>query len=307
MELRAPRPGEAESVAALLEARDVADFGRRDFTLDDLRAEWGNSGFDLARDATVCEADGLLAGYAMVRRRGTFGAVAPTHEGRGIGTRLIRWTERRQNELGWERYVTGVAAGNARARELVLSRGYELSFTSTRLVLRFPATVVDAPPPAGVTLRALDPAKDGRAVYEIDGAAFASASDVLPRPYQEFAERHLAAHDLDTSVSRVAVDADGVAGFAMTRRWAAEGAAYVAILAVAPASQGRGIGRALLGDVIRAARADGLNEVQLSVASDNPNALRLYESFGMQGTVAVDVYQRSVAGGPAGLGARESS
>ncbi|MGH2969407.1 MAG: hypothetical protein ACRDK0_10140, partial [Solirubrobacteraceae bacterium] len=42
----------------VLLARDVADVGQPDFTIDDLRADWATPGLDLARDAWVAEDPG---------------------------------------------------------------------------------------------------------------------------------------------------------------------------------------------------------------------------------------------------------
>jgi hypothetical protein len=66
--LRPPTPEDAETVLALIVARDVADYGEPDYTLADLREEWDASDVDLARDTVVVEDDdGALIGYAIVR------------------------------------------------------------------------------------------------------------------------------------------------------------------------------------------------------------------------------------------------
>ncbi|MGF6607187.1 RimJ/RimL family protein N-acetyltransferase [Paraburkholderia sp. WSM4175] len=52
---------------------------------------------------------------------------------------------------------------------------------------------------------------------------------------------------------------------------------------VAQEAAGRGVGRALLGELLtRAARVDGLRQVQLTVGSRNYAARRLYESLGFR-------------------------
>jgi ribosomal protein S18 acetylase RimI-like enzyme len=59
--------------------------------------------------------------------------------------------------------------------------------------------------------------------------------------------------------------------------------AHVVGMYVAPEAAGRGIGRALLGELLtRAARVDGLRQVQLTVGSRNDAARRLYESLGFR-------------------------
>src|SRR5207248_11131044 len=53
MRLRAPAPGDAEAVAALVIAGHIADVGEAAYSLEDLRDDWAASGFELARDAVV--------------------------------------------------------------------------------------------------------------------------------------------------------------------------------------------------------------------------------------------------------------
>src|SRR3982751_4571641 len=87
--LRHPTPADAEGVLGVMLARDVADIGQPDFTLEDLRADWETPGVDLTRDAWVIEADGgrivasglLLGDDALIY-------VHPDACGRGLGTML---------------------------------------------------------------------------------------------------------------------------------------------------------------------------------------------------------------------------
>jgi RimJ/RimL family protein N-acetyltransferase len=51
-------------------------------------------------------------------------------------------------------------------------------------------------------------------------------------------------------------------------------------MGVVEGHRGRGIGRALLGTALQAARAKGLTRVELSVRTDNERAKALYEKFG---------------------------
>jgi hypothetical protein len=53
-------------VLAVIVARDVADLGAPDFTLDDLLEEWGEPDFSLADDAWLAE-HGEIAAYAALR------------------------------------------------------------------------------------------------------------------------------------------------------------------------------------------------------------------------------------------------
>jgi ribosomal-protein-alanine N-acetyltransferase len=65
--------------------------------------------------------------------------------------------------------------------------------------------------------------------------------------------------------------------------------AHVLTLGVAPAEQRRGLGAALLRDLLGAAERGGAREVYLDVRADNPVAQRLYARHGF---VAVGVRRR---------------
>ena len=127
MRWRAPTLEDAPAALALITARDIADFGAPDYTLEDLREEWQGAELDLAADTVVvedAEDSGRLVGYAIVRRAESLVVVAPDREGRGLGRGLLAWAERREAERGRDRHRQRIAAGNDRARELLQAAGY---------------------------------------------------------------------------------------------------------------------------------------------------------------------------------------
>jgi mycothiol synthase len=110
MRYRAPVLDDAPAVLAALAARELADFGAVEYTLEDLREEWTVSDLDLERGAQVVECDdGRIVAYVAVRRQGTLAAVVPDFEGRGIGSRLLEWAEDREREQGHELHRQWVA------------------------------------------------------------------------------------------------------------------------------------------------------------------------------------------------------
>jgi mycothiol synthase len=281
--LRPPRPAEAEAVAALIVAGDVADVGVPDYSLGDLQDQWAASGFELARDAVVAEDGGAIVGYAAVHRRHALAVVHPERMGEGIGTALLDWCESRGP------HAQGVGERNAAARALLESRGYAQVRHYWRMDIELGDAAEPEPPP-GVTLRPLRLPDDGDAVYAISEAAFSSAPDYRGETRAQFGDEHLGAHDLDPALSRVAERDRGLAGFALVRRWD-DGVAYVDLLAVHPDAAGHGIGGTLLRAAFAAASRAGFARVQLGVASDNPNATRLYERVGMTRRFRVDAYE----------------
>ena len=293
MSFRAPVLDDAPAVYALLEARDIADLGQPDYTVEDILDDWRRSEFDLSTDALVAEADdGSLIGYAAVLRMGTDVVVAPDYEGRGIGTRLLQWSERRDRELGRERHRQWVAEHNAAGRALLLAAGYRSERSYWRMARRLDDLSAALPPPPGVMLRA--PRRDGDAVtlHELSEASFADNPDHRPQSFAVFSEQHLEGHDVDLELSSVA-ERNGVAiGFLLSRRWQDEGAGLVDLLAVHPDHRGRGLGQAMLQAAFAGFAAADLGEAQLGVAADNPKALRLYERCGMTARFRFDTYTR---------------
>jgi ribosomal protein S18 acetylase RimI-like enzyme len=59
-----------------------------------------------------------------------------------------------------------------------------------------------------------------------------------------------------------------------------EGEALLVAMWVDPAFRGRGVGDALIGQVVDEARAQGIRRLQLDVVTDNAPAVRLYERLG---------------------------
>ncbi len=76
----------------------------------------------------------------------------------------------------------------------------------------------------------------------------------------------------------VLADADGVLGYAGLDHGGE--VADVMTVAVAPRAQGRGLGRLLLAELERRARARGAGHVILEVRADNAAAIGLYERSG---------------------------
>jgi ribosomal protein S18 acetylase RimI-like enzyme len=113
-------------------------------------------------------------------------------------------------------------------------------------------------------------------------------------PLDVFRERHLDAHDLDPECSRIAERDRNVVGFLLARRWAEERTGFVDVLGVHPNHQRRGVGSALLRGAFARFAAAGLERGELGVASDNPDARKLYERLGMRPRFQSDTYEREL-------------
>jgi mycothiol synthase len=289
---RAPEWTDAPAVLALLVARHTADIGLPLFRLEEVEDEWRAPDVQLSRDALLVEVDGALAGYAIVHRPGALAVVAPEHEGRGVGTLMLRWTQQRERERGQDAHRQIAGSTNTRARELLESAGYRQVRSYWRMVCPLDRGVTPAAAPPGVTLRHLDPDDDARALHALDAESFDSSPDYVPESYEMFVTEHLRAHDIAPQLSLLAEAAGEIVGFMLARRWEHEGSGYVDLLAVAPGHQRRGIGTALLTQGFAGFAAAGLVQAQLGVASDNPRGLRVYEAAGMGPRFRFDVFER---------------
>jgi mycothiol synthase len=290
--IRAAQWQDAEAVVALLVARHMADIGLPLFRLEEVQDEWRSPDLELSRDVLLVEIDGALAGYAIVHRPGAFAVVAPAHEGRGVGTRLLRWTQQRERERQVDAHRQIAASTNARARELFEGAGYRHVRSYWRMARPLDRGVTAGGLPPSVTLRGLDRDADARALHALDAESFATSPDYLPESYEMFVQEHLHAHDCAPELSLVAEQAGQIVGFLLARRWPHEGSGYVDLLAVAPGHQRRGIGTALLTHGFAGFAAAGLNQAQLAVASDNPRGLRVYEAAGMGPRFQFNVFER---------------
>ena len=295
MRLRAPVIDDAPAVLEVLIARDIADTGEPDYTLDDLLQEWHLADVDLSADARVAELDGEIAGYGIVRRQGAVVAVDPRCEGRGVGRALLEWSELRDRERGRSAHRHYIGAADVEARELLTSAGYTLLRSYWRMVRELTGSEQPGPEPGGVRLRALDLTADAAAVHALDDLAFSTVPDYNQSTFAQFRDEHLAAHDLDPALSVIAVADGSMAGFALTRVWSEERVGFVDVLAVHPEQQGRGLGSVLLRHAFARYAAAGLREAQLGVATDNPRALGLYERVGMRQSFRFDVYERDAS------------
>ncbi len=291
--IRPPQPDDAEAIAKLVIAGDIAEIGEPDYTLDDLRDEWAARDFDLATDAVVVEESGRIVGYAAFRGSETLLIVDPERFGEGIGTALRAWAEDRAREKGLTTIRQDVGDRNTAAREHLTAAGYERERSYWRMELELDGSETPPEPPKGFTIRALDTVADGHALYLVSSAAFSRNADYRPETETHFDDEHLHAHNLRPELSVVAEHEGRVAGFALVRDHG-DKIAYVDLLAVHPDSAGKGLGSALLRTAYAGAAQARFRSGRLGVASDNPNAIRLYARVGMTQRWRVDSYARAL-------------
>jgi mycothiol synthase len=274
-------------------------------TVEDLRAWYGNPSdqFQPLRDVTIAEVDGRVVGHVKrdwvdandgVREHRTGGAVDPAWRRRGIGSALLRESERRSAMLAagqpTERpLVLGCFTDdrNIGAKALAQREGYapvRWFFDMHRAGLH--RELPEIPPlPDGIEVRPVDESQY-RAIWRADIEAFrdhwggGDDSDEAFRRYQD-------APDFDPSLWVVAWEGDEVAAACVNTIYAAENRAlnlkrgWLDSVYTRRPWRRRGLASALIVRSLHVLADRGMEVAALGVDADNPSgALRLYESFG---------------------------
>jgi ribosomal protein S18 acetylase RimI-like enzyme len=276
-------------VLELIIARDIADLGRPDYTLEDVQADWAAPGIDLARDAWIAEEDGTPLGYALLDDRGAaLITVPPASEGRGVGTALREAAEARALERGEALVRQYVPTGNEAARTVLLSAGYWPAYSYFRMRM----DLADAlEPPADVHVRPFSRGPDDAPVHALVEEAMAGVAGNEPRTLESWQAAKVDKEGWDPALWLLHEDAGGLAGVVLCERLE-EGVGYVDHLAVAGRARGQGLGRAMLLHGLAALRAAGLGVAELSVQGENASATRLYESVGMRPVWTIERWEK---------------
>ncbi|MBA3702959.1 MAG: GNAT family N-acetyltransferase [Rubrobacteraceae bacterium] len=289
--MRAPAREDAEAVAALISACQIADSGETDMSVEEILDDWHP--LDLTEEAVVVTApDGRTAAYADVFNRSfvivsVYGYVHPDYWGLGIGSYLVTWGER------WTRDRMLQAQENARvvvqhyinsandgARRLLEGSGY----TPVRGVYVMETWLDEAPPlphwPADISVRTFLPGKDERAAHEALEDAFRDLWGRPRNPFERFV-RETEKENFDPSLWFLALEGDEIAGLTLCKTLAGEG--WVDVVGVRRPWRNRGLGLALLRHAFTEYHRRGTYKVGLSVDAESiTGAPRLYGRAGMR-------------------------
>ncbi len=304
--VRRPTLADVPDALALAQAADVAVFGETDWTEEDLRGEWRETG--LERDAWLVDANARLAGWTTFENRGGGrlmgdGYVHPELRGRGVGTLLVDLVEgRAADEL--ERVEQGVRAhlqnvalhGDGTAAGLFTARGYEPVRHFLRLVIDF-----DGPPPQpewppGIRAAEFE-AEHAKAFHAALEEAFTSEWWHRAQPFDEFREKRLERERFDPSLWFAAWDGDAIAG-GILGGWKRFGVGWISEVFVREPWRRRGLGLALLRHAFGAFYARGERRCALGVDTRNPTGARsVYERAGMRVLWQADVFEKELRPG----------
>jgi mycothiol synthase len=295
--MRPATEADAEAVFEVILARDLADVGEPDFTLDDVRDEWADPEVDLAADTVVVDADGGgLAAYALCTSHAQDVYVHPHYCGRGIGAALLPVVERRGREQGvpLRQYITQSNEAGAR---LLAGAGYRVTHHYWRMTMPLDAAPPRPQLPDGVELRPFRLGVDDVPVHALVQSAFSEIEGNIHHDYEQWRVRSIESSRFDARWWVVAWAGDEIAGVALSEHWAEDQTGWVGQLAVAPGWRGRGLGRALLLAALSEFHAAGITRGALSVHGENESAARLYQSVGMRQAWRHDRYERAFTTG----------
>ena len=276
---------DAERIAAVMGAEELADTGEVAVETADLVADWSEPSYDLgAHSVGVIGPAGELVAYAEAygADRGD-AAVHPDHHGLGIGTALARWIVARAGELGAERIGMPKPVGSP-GDKLLEALGWEARWTSWVLELPDGRSIPDRPLPAGYRIREAG-GGDYEQAWDVVETAFLEWSVRQRQPFEKWLHHVVGRPGFESWNLRVATDASGsVVGavvIVLARLDDTTREGYVDKVAVRRDQRGLGLGQALLAESFATARTHGAARSRLATDS-RTGALSLYEKVGMQ-------------------------
>ena len=284
----------------------------RSFGLDpwvtetDIAEDLTDPELDIANNTWVVEDGSEIVGYGEIWSgtdegvaMETQGWVAPSHRGRGIGTYLIDSTEGAARDYAARRTEPPVLLRNfipsvdTAAASMLQSRGYEVVRHFFHMAIDL-HDVGDPPaPPDGVTIRALEPERDARPLYELIEHAFSQHWNWTPMTFDAFWRRVGEREDFDPEISLIAMRGDDYVGASWNVTKIDRG--WVQDLAVHESARRMGLGESLLRHTFKVFKDKGWDKVGLGLDAGNvTGALRLYQRVGMHVTRQFDAYEKDV-------------
>ncbi|MEQ8676951.1 MAG: GNAT family N-acetyltransferase [Aggregatilineales bacterium] len=301
------RPAQMEDLQTATDLFNAADrpFFHADLhDLEETKAEWENPQFNMETSTlAVFTAEGQMVGYieifdyrAMPVRPWIWGRIHPDYEGRGIGTHLFEWVEKRSYDV-FDRVpedaaitlMTGVLDKKTDACRFLEDMG----MTSERSGYTMLMEMDEAPEPPtmleGIRIvNQKDYNADMQAIFAAVRGSFQDHRGFVDEPFDVSFERwqHFWTNDphYDPAAWLLALDGDDIVGISLCRAQSHEGEdrGHVHQLGVIREYRRRGIAMALLRQTFVTFWERGKRKVDLGVdGSSITNAVALYERAGM--------------------------
>jgi mycothiol synthase len=290
--LRPATAADAPAVGELVTAHDAEYQGANDpFGEQDVLDWWMRPDVEAI---VVTDEGGRPVGVGALRRRGE-NVIAdnfthPELRGRGIGSRLLDWTESRAGELDAHALRVAAAAPDTTAKDLLEQRGFGYIRSFYRMAIDLEQRPPDPVWPDGFTVATMRPDEE-RLVHETMQEAFLDHWDFKPRSFEEW----LPLVKLDPSLCFLVRDVAGTAVGVLFGQEERFGLGWVDVLGVRKSWRRHGLGEALLRLAFRELHDRGRRRVGLGVdAANTTGATRLYERVGMRVAAQEDVYEKQL-------------
>lgn len=309
--LKRPAFEDAEAVAELMCACDIAEIGEAETDANDVRDDWALPRFDHARDTWIVAAeDGTIHGYGWVwdkvAHHELIGDIysRPGDSYEAIAAVLIARIEERAEEHkrdappGGEVTLGFFGPVGSPWAAFLQERGYPVARTYFRMEIELGETPPAPPEIAGIEVRPFRLGEDDAAIHQAIQESFSDHYLFASEPLEEWIARRRAHAAADPSLWRVAWEGAEPAGAILPYPF--EGMAWIREVGVRAKWRGRAIGRALLLEGFAALHAGGHRRIGLGVDAQNATgATKLYESAGMKVTLRHEYHRRVLREGKA--------
>ena len=313
LHLRVARLDDAEAVAEIMNLTALRWSGEPLTDADEIRSDWTDPERDLAATTRVVEAsDGVIVGALQAFARPPLTEVFtvvechPDHAGRGINETLVELGEQFAADLSagapaGKRTVCRVPiwCGEAPLQAVLEARGFERVRTFWIMIIDFDEPPAAAVWPAGVTIRAFEPERELRAIYDIRVETFKDHWGEGESTFESWKHRAVdaAGERYDAALWFVAMAGDEMVGFSICepRMVSDPASGYIASFGVRRAWRRQGIAKALLLHSFAAFWERGLRRVSLHVdAGSLTGATRVYASVGMREQPKFEIWEREL-------------
>lgn len=300
--MRPPRMDDAEAILGMITAHNTPLIGFADFTLDDVRDELAEPGYDPETDGwLVFDPKDRLVGYGWACRIADSDQIDV--DATALEPEVAHWLFERAiararaigAELGHSRMTIdqGIYRADEPMRQLAASYGFQPSTTYHRMRIDHTGPVPMPSTPSGVVIRTGSDVAP--AAYELVMASFAEHHGHVEMTYDEWLKATESRSVFNWSYLTVLeIDGKPVA-FSQTNDQFLEddNCGYVLKLGVLPEARGRGLAKFLLQRVFAIDAAAGRDGTILHVDTNNTTpALGLYTSVGMRPFLVIDVWRQ---------------
>ncbi len=294
---------DVETATEFFNICEIAETGAPDFELEEVRAEWEET--DLARNIVlVLDPDEQIVASMQVTPHGggifgSSGYTHPEHRGRGLGSFVAEWSERRalsdpsSDSMPAKRLIRSwVSTLNPLSSALFTGRGYQ----RVRQFKRMEINLQEEPPepvlPDGYAFRAPEIEQDLPEIYAVIDEAFAEHWSSHQRTFDEWKKTAMGFGYSPDFWSLIEHEGRIVA-VAIGHNLA--GLGWIKWVAVLKPARGKRLGLALLAHQFRRFWEAGVFKVNLGVDSENTTgAVELYERAGMTMINSYDAYEKEL-------------